>query len=625
MCPRSKKQQHKAAGFKYKTLAQKLAIFLCLTFLPAMFFPQKSHAEIRRIVITPMQQSGPIYSCQQYTMRFLNENGVMVPPETALTFNITSSSGQLQLFSNFGTAGNSCTGAITNGSFTVPAGHFYHHIVVNSPLPVYAKIYLTGVNTPFSYSESLVIQYTYTEPTELIFLTPAATLRQGLCTKFDFRYVDASGGAVALISPHTATFTVHPETEGILFSDSTCTQPLNEYVTPAGNSGGSIYTRLPEGFIGKVLITDENKAAKLSLEAQTINYDDVGIVVNINSPESIQIAQYFIQNRNIPTQNVFYVNAPTTEIINEVQFSAIRSQLAAVLPAHNDPNHVLNYLVTTKGLPLAIERDNHINSLSTSASFESEIALLAGPHANRIGLLSWVNVAYPYYPYYNRNEVFSRANYGFFLVTRLDAYTVQGVLDLIDRSHPLTTVYPSKSNVVFDQSPYWGWENGGLNAVLASAAAIMSAHGYPVELNTDAIYVTNRDDVLVYTSWGSNDQYPGAPGPALPMFNWLSGSIAETFVSESARSFTPGTTYGQSLIADLVLEGVSGVKGYVFEPMSSAMAKMQIVTDRYTRGFNFAESFGMGSASPLSWMDVLIGDPKMSIIPAENSGKRPIK
>ncbi|MBP9854313.1 MAG: TIGR03790 family protein [Candidatus Omnitrophica bacterium] len=618
MCPRFKKKQHKAAGFRYKTLAQKLAIFLCLPFLLAMFFPQKSHAEIRKIVITPTEQSGKIYSCLQYQMTFLDENDEVVPAETDLTFNISTSDEQLQLFSNAGLYGNSCTGAITNGTFTVPAGHSFRRILVKSPLPAYAKIYLDGVNTPFSYSKSLVIQYTYTEPTGLIFLTSETKQRPGLCTRLDFRYVDENGAAVALISPHTATFSIHPETEGILFSDSACTQPLETLETPAGNSGGSIYTRLPEDFNGKVRITDENKAGKLSLQAQPINYEDVGIVVNTNSPESVQIAQAFIQSRNIPSQNIFYVKAPTSEIISNAEFQAVRSQLETILPSHLNTDHVINYLVTTKGLPLAVQRDNPINGSSTSASFESEIALIAGPYANRIGLSSWITN-----PYSNRNVVFSRETNGFFLVTRLDAYTVQGVLDLIDRSHPLTKVDVAESNAVFDQSPYWG--NGGHNAELANAAVVVSSRGYPVELNTNEIYVTNRFNVLMYTSWGSNDQYPGAPGPSLPMFSWSMGSIAETYVSTSGRSFMPGTPYGQSLIADLVLEGISGVKGYVFEPMTNAMAKMEIVTDRYTRGFNFAESFSMGSPVSLSWMEVLIGDPKMSIIPAENSWKKPIK
>jgi uncharacterized protein (TIGR03790 family) len=97
----------------------------------------------------------------------------------------------------------------------------------------------------------------------------------------------------------------------------------------------------------------------------------------------------------------------------------------------------------------------------------------------------------------------------------------------------------------------------------------------------------------------------------LPHFNWLPGAIAETFVSTGGRSFTYGTSYGQSLIADLIMDGVTGVKGYVYEPYLSAIAHPDILFDRYTDGYNLAESYYMAS-NFLGWMDVVVGDPKMA-------------
>lgn len=91
---------------------------------------------------------------------------------------------------------------------------------------------------------------------------------------------------------------------------------------------------------------------------------------------------------------------------------------------------------------------------------------------------------------------------------------------------------------------------------------------------------------------------------------WVPGSIAETYVSTGGRSFTYGTSYGQSLIADLIRDGVTGIKGYVYEPYLMAIAHPDIIFDRYTDGYNFAESFYMAS-NLLGWMDVVVGDPKM--------------
>ncbi|HCM73924.1 MAG TPA: hypothetical protein DIS87_07280, partial [Armatimonadetes bacterium] len=62
----------------------------------------------------------------------------------------------------------------------------------------------------------------------------------------------------------------------------------------------------------------------------------------------------------------------------------------------------------------------------------------------------------------------------------------------------------------------------------------------------------------------------------------------------------------QSLIADLIRGGVTGVKGYVSEPYTFAMADPQVLFDRYTRGYTLAESFY--AASPiLKWKDLVIG------------------
>ena len=62
------------------------------------------------------------------------------------------------------------------------------------------------------------------------------------------------------------------------------------------------------------------------------------------------------------------------------------------------------------------------------------------------------------------------------------------------------------------------------------------------------------------------------------------------------------------MIADLITQGVTGAKGYVAEPYTTAVAKPDIMFDRYTRGYNLAESFYMASQL-LKWRDVVIGDP----------------
>jgi len=62
------------------------------------------------------------------------------------------------------------------------------------------------------------------------------------------------------------------------------------------------------------------------------------------------------------------------------------------------------------------------------------------------------------------------------------------------------------------------------------------------------------------------------------------------------------------MIADLVAQGITGVKGYTDEPLLQAIASPTIVLDRYTSGYTLAESFYAGSHF-VGWTDVVIGDP----------------
>ena len=96
-----------------------------------------------------------------------------------------------------------------------------------------------------------------------------------------------------------------------------------------------------------------------------------------------------------------------------------------------------------------------------------------------------------------------------------------------------------------------------------------------------------------------------------PHMNWLNGSIAETAVSTGGRSFNLGTTYGQSLVADLLEDGVSGVKGYVYEPYLTAVGQPSVLFSMYAQGYNFAEA-NAAANTYISWMGVVVGDPKMA-------------
>lgn len=368
------------------------------------------------------------------------------------------------------------------------------------------------------------------------------------------------------------------------------------------------------GFVRAALTLAFTACCAGILNAQApVDYDDVVVIVNENSEVSKEIAAYFAEKRSIPERNILRIDVPERETITDEEFQNLRAQVEAYL-AQNDSSRRINYLVLTKGVPIRINRsfEGETAQTTTRASVDNELTLLAGTFSNLIGNQGWAS-----HPYVEVVAHFNRSILPIFLVTRLDAYTREDVFRMIDNGGPNTLVNKDSALFVLDRDPTP--IDPAFDQSLTLAAQVLRNRGWRVNLDSDTTYVTGERNVLGYASWGSNDNYSGHfTQHAIPHNTWSPGALAETFVSTSGRSLQPGTSYGQSLIADWLAEGVVGAKGYVFEPFTVALALPHVLFDRYTdetqdTAFNLAESFYMASRT-LSWMDLVLGDPKTSII-----------
>ena len=344
-----------------------------------------------------------------------------------------------------------------------------------------------------------------------------------------------------------------------------------------------------------------------------VSYNDVAVIVNLNSNDSKLIGNYFQVKRNIPNVNMIYISTSTSEEITSTEFDSLRSQVESYILLNNLRDSI-NYIVTTKGVPLKINRGGfdipigQYRNECPSASVESELSCILGYYSKYIG-----QAGIYYSPYYYKFDTFSKKKYDMYLVTRLDGYSTDDVFKMIDRSGPNTLV--SKSALyIFDQDTAWSYALQYINDNMKTAADSLLFYNKNVELNTDTIYVTYRSSVIGYMSWGSNDHYAYLfTEHGIPHNTWSVGSIADMYVSTSGRSFNYPPVYGQSLISELIKEGVCGAKGYVYEPMSSAMTNPIVLFGKYLHGYNLAESFH-SSFRYMSWVDVVVGDPKTTII-----------
>lgn len=320
--------------------------------------------------------------------------------------------------------------------------------------------------------------------------------------------------------------------------------------------------------------------------------DRVLLVINQSSIESTEIGAYYRAKRDIPRDNVLFIDVSRTEEVTNSEYSSsIEAPVRAKLKGLRKK---IDFIVLTKGVPIRIKEGGFAVDAMLAA-----MDLTFQP----IAKVEEADIRRAISPYFNKSEPFDSAKFGFRLVTRLDGYSVEDAKRLVDNS---LAAKPERGPFFFDEAA--NRKEGGyleIQATLGRANEVLRGKGYETSLDSTDKFVAPNGPLMGYASWGSNDSAFSLE--AYKSIRFKPGALCETFVSTSGRTFVP-TTGGQSLIGDLIASGVTGVKGYVSEPYTFALAKPEILFDRYTSGRNLAESF-YAASMVLKWKDVVIGDP----------------
>lgn len=317
------------------------------------------------------------------------------------------------------------------------------------------------------------------------------------------------------------------------------------------------------------------------------------VVINDESEDSRLVGAYYAQRRGIPFANVVRVHLrPVDEVDATVFYDDLLVPVRHAIQTSLTP---IDFVVLTKGVPLRIGGRR-------GYSVDGQLVQLDSITAPPVEPITMTDVRPTPNPYFASAAPFTSARYGMYLVTRLDCYEVQQCHALVD--HALAAV-PERGLFFLNASLDFSAGYIELQRNLFDAHLLLETRGFTSRLAAPGVFEAPAEQLMGYASWGSNDAR--FDRDAWLRLRFLPGAIAETYVSTSARTFSRSIT-GQSLIADLVEGGVTGVKGYVSEPYGSALARVPILFDRYTRGFTLAESFY--AASPvIRWKDVVIGDP----------------
>ncbi len=310
--------------------------------------------------------------------------------------------------------------------------------------------------------------------------------------------------------------------------------------------------------------------------------------------------------RAIPIQNLVTVRLPVVEQTDGNTYAD--KILIPVRNAIADRKLKIDYIITIRGIPLRMDEESG-HSLDSwlmvdahPAHFKPYMNQMNMPHTeNGRMVLDEAGMKRTASNYFMKKTHFTSDKFGMYLCTRLDGYTVEDALSLIKNSKDAKS---AKGTFLLDAAPE-KTSYGTFQDFMAAAAKSLKAKGLSVQFDESQEFIGGKKDLASYASWGSNDAHFSQD--SYRSLGFKPGAIAETFVSTSARNMKP-TTQGQSLIADLIHQGVTGVKGYVSEPFIFSLTHVDILFDRYTSGYNLAESYYM--ATPLlKWKDVVLGDP----------------
>jgi uncharacterized protein (TIGR03790 family) len=335
------------------------------------------------------------------------------------------------------------------------------------------------------------------------------------------------------------------------------------------------------------------------------------VIVNDQSSLSRSIGEYYARKRGITPDHVCRIQTKTLEDISRQEYeNTILAPVLRCLAQGNLRESVL-YLVTTGGVPLRISGSDAPGG--DLASVDSELALAyqiaKGVKPPTAGFVP--------NPFFGQKDVpFTHARFPIYLVNRLAAYDFQTVRKMIDDA----VAARNTGKFVIDAKR---WDSTPGNGWLRDTAAFLPKDRVVFD-ETERI-VENAKNVIGYASWGSND--PDRK-QRFVKFSWLPGAVATEFVSTNGRTLSkppdswtlgrwnePKTMFAgtpQSMAADYLMEGASGVTGHVSEPYLQMCPRPDVLLPAYFHGRNWAEAAWM-SIPVLSWRNIVLGDPLMTL------------
>jgi len=352
----------------------------------------------------------------------------------------------------------------------------------------------------------------------------------------------------------------------------------------------------------------------------TISREAVAVLYNSDMPESKELAEYYISQREIPVENLIGLPLSKKGKITREEYQA---SLETPLRKHFTDKGWWNLRLSNDGIKIAIANKiqvlvcmygvpygvNNLNNIEppkgdypaaitklNCASVDSELAVLS---------VHGFPINKPLFSKYFQKDVsYSKANTPFYmLVGRIDADSLVTCKRMIDDAIETekTGLWGMAYLDIAEKSGHYKMGDDWLTEIENKNWEL----GIPttIDENKDT-YLTNypMKDASMYFGWYTTN----VNGPFInPDFKFKKGAIAVHLHSFSAENLrNPKSNW----VGPLIHKGAAATVGNVYEPYLGNTHHFNILHDRLTQGYTLIESAYM--ATPLlSWQNVVIGDP----------------
>ncbi len=374
--------------------------------------------------------------------------------------------------------------------------------------------------------------------------------------------------------------------------------------------------------------------------------DEVVVIYNSRMPESRELAFYYAQRRDVPTNQVFGFDLPTTETLKRSEFhddlqkpllkaldrQRLFSVRSDIIPAGRDrTGDVVQRVVAAKvryatlcyGVPVRILNDPNLSepgaekmrpeTRRNEAAVDSELAALPllvqghplhGPARNAA--------------YGVTNAAWLHPTNGVWMVARLDGPSVEIARGLVDKAMEAET------------NGLWGrayFDLRGLTNTnyrigdewIRSAADVIKRVGFETVVDTQSETFSTAfpmSQIAFYAGW-----YDGqVSGPfARAKVEFMPGAVAYHLHSFSAHVLR---TPDQYWVGPLLAKGATATMGYVEEPYLEWTVNVAALMADFTFfGFSFGEA-AYAAQQVLSWQTTVVGDPLYCPFGRKNSGEQ---